>query len=326
MAIYDYSAFLAQVIEKGAPQGSFTCTTLSRTRLLLDLTSNGKTEKFRILAFAIGGTGRGRGNERRLEITSTYERALKPEPGVTDIVIGVERDHGLLVGIDSDRLNFGGPTSNASTFVYSDGFEALKSKSHDVRLVPSNLIQDEKQTYMRPAFLLDYVRGARGYHKLAISTENKRMPSDTIPEKPGVKLSFDEQMQLALRKMQIGKLGEQLVLSREVKRLKVTNPTMASKVQWVSQTHPYRGYDIASFEANSSPLYVEVKASSGQLSSFHFTENEFRVADHYKASYHVICVSEVTSAKPIFHTIKDPATQINAGALKTTRDGLIVWR
>ena len=282
MAIYDYSAFLAQVIEKNAPKDSFTCTPLSRTRLLLDLKSNGKTEKFRILAFAIGGTGRGRQNERRLEITSTYEHALKPEPGVTDIVIGIERDSGLLVGIDSDRLNFGGPTSNASTFVYPDGFEALKNKSHDVRLVPSKLIEDEKQTYMRPEFLLDYVRGARGYHKLAISTESKRAPSDTTPEKPAVKLSFDDQMKLALRKMEIGKLGEQLVLSREVKRLKVTNPTMASKVQWISQTHPYRGYDIASFEANSSPLYLEVKASSGILSSFHFTENEFRVADHTK--------------------------------------------
>ena len=81
----------------------------------------------------------------------------------------------------------------------------------------------------------------------------------------------------------------------------------------------------SSFGEKSSPLYLEVKASSGVLTSFHFTENEFRVAEHHKTSYHVICVSEVTT-KPTFHTIKDPATQIAAGKLKTTRDGLIVWR
>jgi hypothetical protein len=95
-------------------------------------------------------------------------------------------------------------------------------------------------------------------------------------------------------------------------------------VEWISQTYPYRGYDIASFKEKSVPIYLEVKASSGTLSSFHFTENEFNVTRQLKTAYSVICVSHVLAQEPNYGEINDPIAKIQSGALKVTRDGLIV--
>ena len=263
--------------------------------------------------------------ERRLQITSTYDHALEPLSGVTDLVIGVDRENGRLVGVDADRLNFGGPTSNASTFVYTEGFRALSAKSYDVRLTPSKLIDDEKQIYMRPEFLAEYILGARGFHKVGLSTETGAPPPDTLSEKPGVKLSFEDQLKLALHKMEIGKRGEQLVFDKEVSRLARRHKSLADKVEWTSQTYPYRGYDIASFDDREARVYLEVKASSGNVTSFHFTENEFRTAERLQAAYQVVCVSRALSSAPDFLRIRNPASIIAAGDLKFVRDGLIIY-
>jgi hypothetical protein len=323
--IYDFSNYLTSLLEKQLPRATFRCTRLSRTRLMVEIKSGKKVLNFRILAFALGGTGRGRPNERRLEITSTYERALKPLSGVTDLVIGVERESGQLVGIDADRLNFGGPTSNASTFVYTEAFGTLKVKSHDVQLTPSKLISDEKQVYMRPGFLAEYIQGARGFHKIGVSTETGAPPSDTIPEKPTVKLSFEEQLKLALHKMEIGKRGEQLVFEREISRLRKTHKPLAGRVEWTSQSYPYRGYDIASFDEKEERIYLEVKSSTGVVTNFHFTENEFRTAERLKAAYEIVCVSRALSSSPDFLRIRNPVSQITSGKLEFIRDGLVVY-
>lgn len=267
--IHDYSNYLTRLLQAQLKKNVLSCTRLSRTRLLVEIKSGRKVLKFRILAFALGGTGRGRASERRLEITSTYENALEPEQGVIDVVIGVERERGWLVGIDSDCLNFGGATSNASTFVYTEGFQALAIKPYDVRLTPSKLIKDEKQVYMLPDFLSEYVMAARALHKVGVSTETGAPPPDTIAERPNVKLSFEEQLKLALHKMEIGKRGEQLVFENEVSRLSKRHASLAAKVEWTSQIYPYRGYDIASFEETATPVYLEVKSSSGQQLSFY---------------------------------------------------------
>jgi hypothetical protein len=323
--IYDYTDYLIGLLEKQLREATFSSTRLSRTRLLVEIKSRRKVLNFRILAFALGGTGRGRPNERRLEITSTYEHALEPISGVTDIVIGVERQSGWLVGIDSDRLNFGGSTSNASTFVYTGGFGALSVKTYDVRLTPSKLITDEKQIYMRPSFLSEYILGARGFHKVGVSTETGAPPPDTMPEKPGVKLSFEDQLKLALHKMEIGKRGEQLVFDGEVNRLARKHKPLAKKVEWTSQTYPYRGYDIASFDDKEARIYLEVKSSSGVITSFHFTENEFRTAERLKTAYEIVCVSRALSSSPDFIRIRNPASMIATGDLEFVRDGLIVY-
>jgi|GEM_PF-5211456 len=323
--ITDYSNYLTDLLAAQLKRGTFACTRLTQSRLLVEISFRKKVLRFRVLAFALGGTGRHRPNERRLQITSTYEQALDPISGVTDLVIGVDRSSGQLVGVDADRLNFGGPTSNASTFVYTPGFRALKLKPYDIRLTPSRLIDDEKQVYMRPEFLSQYILGARGFHKVGVSTETGPPPSDTTPEKPGIKLSFEDQLKLALHKMEIGKRGEQHVFEREVAKLLKKDKALADKVEWTSQTYPYRGYDIASFNDDESPVYIEVKASSGALSAFHFTENEYVTASRLKNSYEIVCVSRALSSTPEFRRLRNPVSLITEGRLRFTRDGLVVY-
>jgi Domain of unknown function (DUF3883) len=322
--IYNFSDYLAGLLTKQLGKAHVSATPLSRTRLIVEIRSGKKISKFRILAFAIGGTGRGRSNERRLEITSTYEHALEPLTGVIDIVIGVERQHGLLVGIDADRLNFGGSTSNASTFVYTEGFDTLNIKSHDVRLTPSKLINDEKQVYMQPGFFADYVAGARAFHKFGVSTETGAPPPDTLAEKPGLKLTLEDQVKLAMHKMEVGKRGEQVVHEREVTRLRKKHSGWAERVEWTSQTYPYRGYDILSFDDKLAKIYLEVKSSTGTITSFHFTENEFRTAENLKDAYQIVCVSQVLSSSPDLYRIQNPVSLISAGKLKFIRDGLVI--
>jgi hypothetical protein len=131
--VTDYASFVIDEIQTSKVKPSnVKIERVSRTRFLLSFETKGQLHRFRILMFAVGGTGRGQADERRIEITSTYTSGLPRNPAVIDIVLGVERHRALLVGIDAGRLQYGGPTSNASTFVYSAGFDSLTSKVHDV--------------------------------------------------------------------------------------------------------------------------------------------------------------------------------------------------
>jgi hypothetical protein len=283
--------------------------------------------------FAVGGSGRGQAVERRVEITSTYGGGLKRDSGVIDIVLGIERDMNLLVGIDADRLKHGGPTSNASTFVYSAGFSALKSKTHDVMVNPSKLIADEHQIYMRPSFLLDYLSNAQSLHRLGAAADAKgaglwgkrKISSDDSADRAKTtRMNFAQQVRLAMLKMEVGQTGERKTAERERQSLTDGNHAdLAKRVDWISQSQPYVGYDISSFGLNRAPEVVEVKSSTGVVKQFHFSNNELRVAEKRRGAYRIVCVSNVFE-KSSFHEIRDPAAEIRSGALKKVPDGYIV--
>jgi hypothetical protein len=284
--------------------------------------------------FAVGGTGRGQADERRIEITSTYTSGLPRDPAVTDIVLGIKRDDALLVGIDAGRLHHGGPTSNASTFVYSTGFDSLRSKAHDVLINPSKLISDEHQIYMRPTFLFDYLLNVQSLHRLGVMPSDKGnsgvsgiktvSPDDPTPPGKATKLTFEQQMRLAMLKIEVGQVGERKVLIWERRSLVNSgHPTLAKKVFWVSQTHPFVGYDISSFSQSGAREVIEVKSSTGNLKQFHFSNNELRVAEKRRGSYRIVCVSNVFE-KPSFREIRDPASKLETGVLSKVPDGYIV--
>jgi hypothetical protein len=333
--IYDYANYVIEQIHKYKSKSVINSLEReSRTRLSLSFEKAGKKFRFRILMFAVGGTGRGRDDERRIEITSTYDRGLKRDSSVIDIVLGVERHEGVLVGIDARRLNFGGPTSNASTFVYSAGFDSLKTHTHDVMVNPSSLIVDEHQIYMNPAFLIDYLTNAQSLHHLGVAAssedaaelpERKTIsPDDPTPPSTTAKLTFAQQIRLAMLKMEVGQAGERHAAVRERRRLiDVGHPSLAAKIRWVSQTHPYVGYDISSFAQDGKPEFVEVKSSTNKLKRFHFSNNELRVAEKLQISYRIVCVSNVFE-KPSFYEIRNPAAQLEAGTLSKVADGYII--
>lgn len=332
---FDSGSFLIEQIKQHKSKSDIKSLKRdSRTRCSLAFEKAGKQFRFRIFLYAVGGTGRGRDTERRIEITSTYDRGLKRDPSVIDIVLGVERDLGALVGIDARRLNFGGPTSNASTFVYTAGFDSLRTHSHDVVVNPSSLIVDEHQIYMKPSFLIAYLTNAQSLHHLGVAASSedaiklpKRKtisPDDPSPRPITTKLTFAQQIRLAMLKMEVGQTGERRVAVRERRRLiNAGSPGLAAKIQWISQTHPYVGYDISSFGKNGKPEFVEVKSSTSEIKRFHFSNNELRVAEKLQNSYRIVCVSSVFES-PSFYEIRNPAAQLEANALSKVADGYII--
>ena len=81
---------------------------LRGTRLTLTFEKDNLAYRYRVLLFAVGGSGRSKSLERRAEITSTYAGGnLSELPGFPDLVIGIDREGRNMVGIDPRRLRHG---------------------------------------------------------------------------------------------------------------------------------------------------------------------------------------------------------------------------
>lgn len=97
---------------------------LTQNRQKMVLRVGRQTLAIRLSFFSVTDSARGRPQERRIEITTTYgTRGFEPDPAFRDVVIGFERTRGSYVGVDPRRLLHGGETSNASTFFSASGIE-----------------------------------------------------------------------------------------------------------------------------------------------------------------------------------------------------------
>ncbi len=68
--------------------------------------------------------------------------------------------------------------------------------------------------------------------------------------------------------LKIGTKGEKLVVGYEKRRLlEAGRGDLAEKVEWLANQNKTPGWDIDSFELDGSPLRIEVKSSSGRISS-----------------------------------------------------------
>lgn len=94
----------------------------------------------------------------------------------------------------------------------------------------------------------------------------------------------------------LGRLGEEWVLEFERRRLHEVEkrPDLAKRVEWIADTRgDGSGYDIASFEADERPRFVEVKTTgSGKEFPFMVTANELRVSGRERERYHLYRVFE----------------------------------
>ena len=124
--------------------------------------------------------------------------------------------------------------------------------------------------------------------------------------------------------MQIGQLGERIAFAAEYDRLKAKKlPALAHKVDWVSQSQPFLGYDILSYSNSSVQEYVEVKSSIGLVKSFYFTANEMRQARRLRDAYRLVCVSEVLG-QPTIREYRNPMEAIARGELVVESDTSLV--
>ncbi|HUY33677.1 MAG TPA: hypothetical protein VMV69_13085, partial [Pirellulales bacterium] len=82
--------------------------------------------RFRLFVYKVTGSSRGRPEERRIEITSTYQKGLPRLVKFPAVVLGYDPDSKLYVGIDSQRIEHGGPTGNASSFFDKRGLGLVR--------------------------------------------------------------------------------------------------------------------------------------------------------------------------------------------------------
>lgn len=104
---------------------------LMRNGQKYSLSAPGHEIRIRLFIYKVTGSGRSRPNERRIEITTTYNSGLRKAHGFHDIVIGYNEETNSFVGVDPRRLKFGGVTHNASSFFDLEGIK----KTADQRLL-----------------------------------------------------------------------------------------------------------------------------------------------------------------------------------------------
>ena len=328
-----YADFLINELRRSAP-GRFELQRLTGSRFTIAVQQDGAIRRFRVLVFAIGGSGRSRSLERRIEVTSTYAGGnLQPLSGHIDIILGLDRQRLLLVGLDRRRLTTGGSAHNASSFVYIPSLDRLAVSPYVVlQNERQKLFASEYQIYMRPEFLPVYFEEEGALHSsglraLPTTHVNDRLASELdrfAATGSKQRLNYEQQVQLALKKMQIGQLGERIAFAAEYDRLKSKKLlNLAGKIDWVSQSQPFLGYDILSYSNSSTLEYVEVKSSIGLVKSFYFTANEMRQARRLGDTYRLVCVSEVLG-QPTIREYRDPMDAIARGDLAVESDTSLV--
>jgi hypothetical protein len=298
---------------------------ISGSRLTIIFENNGVIYKCRVLLFAVGGSGRSNTLERRVEITSTYVGGnLIKLPGFSDLVVGIDRQGRNMVGLDPRRLDYGGQSHNASTFVYLPAFDRLKSTDYFVFINDRQaLFSKEYQIYFKPEFVKRYLLEFSSLHGSGLrqtpQIHVEDSMSDAIEEFAAFgsrqRISYEQQVELSLKKMEIGRAGEAFVLELERTQLKgAGRPDLAEKIDWISQSQPYLGFDIKSFNNAGVTQFIEVKSSSSLLTSFFLTENEFKQAKKLSYTYRIAGVSNALRAASV-HNIINPAREISEGRL-----------
>jgi len=72
--------------------------------------------RLRVFVYKVTQSSRGKPDERRIEITSTYPKGLVRARQYSDVVLGYDFEHDIFVWVDPRRIEEGGRTGNASSF------------------------------------------------------------------------------------------------------------------------------------------------------------------------------------------------------------------
>lgn len=132
---------------------------LSRNAQKMLLRSDRIDLRVRLFVYKVTGSGRARPEERRIEITSTYEKGLSRLAKFPDVVLGYDPDSNLYVGVDSQRIEHGGTTGNASSFFDKEGLSVNKQEAISVRQRKAVLFAKgvEHHAFFVPKRLAEYL-------------------------------------------------------------------------------------------------------------------------------------------------------------------------
>lgn len=145
-----------------APEGG----SIIRNGQLIAMRSGDSEVRVRLFVYKVTGSGRAKPDERRIEITSTYQKGLPRPRGFSDVVLGYDTVSDVFVGVDPKRIEHGGQTGNASSFFDRDGLSGCQPDSilirpRNARLFPGGL---EFHAFLRPTRLAEYLFNFRNIH------------------------------------------------------------------------------------------------------------------------------------------------------------------
>ncbi|MEK6336590.1 MAG: DUF3883 domain-containing protein [Acidobacteriota bacterium] len=177
---------------------------LRRNGQFIVLKTAARDIRIRLFMYKVTGSSRGRPNERRIEITSTYQKgSISRSNEYQDIVLGFDPEKKIFVGVDARRIEEGGPTGNASSFFDSEGLAWSRSDEILVQPHAAKLFQKgiEFHAFFKAQCLAEYLFHAEAIHNgsyLASKLTNARGSVGAVPASLSIEraLAFGDRLVL----------------------------------------------------------------------------------------------------------------------------------
>jgi hypothetical protein len=135
-------------------------------RQLIELRTSDRNIRIRPSIYRVGGRGEAhRLRERRIEITTTFTSGLRRLRNWADVVLGYDPMNDAYVGLDPRRLNLGGETHNASSYVDPRAVISVSNTRLLVRPHQTSNLGLEYQAIFGPRRLGEYLFNAEPIHQ-----------------------------------------------------------------------------------------------------------------------------------------------------------------
>lgn len=149
---------------------------LVRNGQLLLLKTAKQDTRLRLFIYKVTGSSRGKPHERRVEITSTYQKGLPFAENYQDVVLGIDQELDIFVGVDPKRIAHGGPTGNASSFFDMEGLfwkqrDEILIRPRSAKLFPTGI---EYHAFFKSFCLAEYLLNIEAIHAGSYSSSNSR--------------------------------------------------------------------------------------------------------------------------------------------------------
>jgi hypothetical protein len=139
---------------------------IAPNRQLVELRIPRRTIRLRVSIYKVGHRGEThRLDERRIEITTTRSSGLTPLRNWADVVLGYDPETNAYVGLDPRRLELGGETHNASSFVDPAALVSASPSRLLIRPHESESLGLEYQAIFRPPRLSEYLFNYEPVHE-----------------------------------------------------------------------------------------------------------------------------------------------------------------
>jgi len=179
--------------------------------------------RVRVSLFAVGDRGEAhRRDERRIQITTTFQSGLARLFDYRDIVLGYDSENDAYVGLDARRLEYGGEHHNASSSV--DAAALARARNDRIEALPrdSHLFGVEYQAVFRAGRLAEYIFNADRIHRGSYSGDGVlsgavrlRPPVSVVHLRPGAARGDELVMGRSSERGRRIVLSEQSVLAYE---------------------------------------------------------------------------------------------------------------